>query len=740
MVNNERHGSPFTIRNLPFTILLLNIFVHVKLATMNLTPEQQQVVQHDHGPALVFAVAGAGKTTAMVHRIERLVREGIFAPQAILATSFGRKNQQDLQEALQEWSHTKDTRPCTLHALGRSIIVTAQEMGHLRHYNLRANGQQKGNGSVDQYVLNLTLSQAWRTNVSFKRELDGLDRQDFLSYVAACKGNLRYANLDDVRLPAKAQKLVGPAPKPSEVLAWYVDLYQLYEQVRQEAGLVTYPDMLLTGWELLVRYEEVRTAVQKRYTCAIVDEFQDVNLVQSELLDLITAPHRNYMVVGDDDQTIYEWRGASPRFILNFAQRYQAQTYLISHNFRCPAAPLVLANEVIKNNPERQAKALRLTRGFIGRTQVLAHRDLPTMATKIVEEISTAVDKQTHSLNDIAILFRLNAQTPYIEQELTQAGIPYVVSKPFYERSEIQTLITYARLAWLEKSHQEKKSLSATQIQQLLEAWPRIANRPARYISNETRQRVADIIRRHGHPLSQALTLAALAETRDGNIRRMEELASILLWLRQQMDSPADTALRLLEARLIYRQYLRENSGFPQTGEGKAASVSAFLDYARGQGNLLQFLIAVKKLGEQRIGRDAAHKEAVTLTTIHQAKGLEWPYVIIAQTNDGMMPFRPEPEGPVDNMAEERRLFYVALTRTRENLSLHRVLDLPPSPFLGESGWQQHITNLYKVARLLKKENREIGENGALSQEEAKQLREWLTAYDFEDYVTHWRV
>ncbi len=704
---------------------------------MNLTPEQQQVVQHNDGPALVFAVAGAGKTTAMVHRIERLVREGVFAPHQILATSFGRKNQQDLQEALQAWPHTKETRPCTLHALGRSIIVTAQEMGHLHRYNLRANGQQKGDGSLDQHVLNLTLSQAWRQSVPFKQELDGLDRQDFLSYVAACKGNLRYANLDDVRLPLEAQKLVGPAPEPSKALAWYVDLYRLYEEVRQEAGIVTYPDMLLMGWELLVTVEEVRTAVQKRYTCAIVDEFQDVNLVQAELLDLITAPHRNYMVVGDDDQTIYEWRGASPRFILNFAQRYQAQTYLISHNFRCPAAPLVLANEVIKNNSERQAKALRLTRGFIGRTQVLAHRDLPTMAEKIVQEITTAVGQQTRSLNDIAILFRLNAQTPYIEQELTQAGIPYVVSKPFYERPEIQTLITYARLAWIEKSYQEKKSLTPAQTRQLLEAWPRIANRPLRYISNETRQRVADTIRRHGHPLSKALTLAALAETRDGNIRRMEELASILLWLSQQMDNAADTALRLLEARLIYRQYLRENSGFPQTGEGKAASVSAFLDYARGQGTLMQFLVAVKKLGKQRIGRDAAHKEAVTLTTIHQAKGLEWPYVIIAQTNDGMMPFRAEPEGPVDNMAEERRLFYVALTRTRENLSLHRVLDLPPSPFLGESGWQQHITNLYKVARLLKKEN---GGNGALSREEAGQLREWLEAYDLGDYVAHWRV
>lgn len=695
---------------------------------MHLTPEQQAVVQHDFGPALVFAVAGAGKTTAMVHRIERLVREDVFAPQRILATSFGRKNQRDLEEALRHWPYTRPTRPCTLHALGRSVLVTAQKMGQLRRYNLRRNGQS----SLDQQVLNLTLSRAWRQNVSFKRELDGLDRQDFLSYVAACKGNLRYANMDEVRLPRAAQKLVGPAPEPSQALAWYVDLYQLFEEVRQGEGLVTYPDMLLMAWELLVTNEEVRTAVQGRYDCVLVDEFQDVNLVQSEMLDLITAPHRNYMVIGDDDQTIYEWRGASPRFILDFAQRYQAQTYLISHNFRCPAAPLVLANEVIKHNAERQNKSLRLTRGFVGRTQVLAHRDLPTMAEKIVGEISTAVVKNGHSLNDIAVLVRLNAQTPYIEQELTQAGLPYVVSKPFYERPEIQTLITYARLAWIEQAYRQKNSLTPGQTRQLLEGWPRIANRPTRYVSNETRQRVADIVRRQGYPLSKALMLATLAETRDGLVRRLEELASILLWLSEQMAQPAHTTLRLLEARLGYRTYLRENSGFPQTGEGKAASVSAFMDYARDHGSLLDFLVAVKKLGEQRIGRDEAHKEAVTLTTIHQAKGLEWPYVIIAQTNDGTMPFRAEPEGPVDNMAEERRLFYVALTRTRAYLSLHRVLDLPPSQFLRESGWQQHITNLYKVKRLLGRER------SALSSEEATQLDSWLTAYDLADCVAQW--
>ena len=404
-----------------------------------LTEQQQAVVNHNEGAALVFAVAGAGKTTAMVHRIERLVRDTVFRPGELLATSFGRANVRDLKEAMAQWPHCNGVDSRTLHSLGRDIIKQAQQMGYLRQLQLNGSGE---NGSLDQRLLSNTLAEARRQNVPYKRELDSLDRQDFLDYVGQCKGQLLYADLRKVELPEAAFDIAGQAVDPSEQLTWYLDLYRLYEAMRLRQGAVTFADMLMTGWEVLVSFPDVCERVQQRYRAVLVDEYQDINLAQSEMLHLIMQPHGNYMAIGDDDQTIYEWRGASPHFILDFPKRYAAETFLISDNFRCPATPLVLANRVIERNKERQPKRLSLTRGFYGETAVSINTDLNQMSAEIVNRIRK-LHKAKRPLNDMAVLVRINAQTPPIEQELIAHNIPYRVSQPFYERNEIKTLIQY---------------------------------------------------------------------------------------------------------------------------------------------------------------------------------------------------------------------------------------------------------------------------------------------------------
>jgi len=269
------------------------------------TSQQQAVIDHNTGPALVFAVAGAGKTTAMVHRIERLVREGVFPAERILATSFARANVRDLRAAMKQWPHCGRVHLRTLHALGYQILRQAQAQGHVR--GLRLGGEDDEEGSGGQAILGKTLTEARRRNVPFKKELDGLDWTDFLAYVGYCKGNLHYSHLERANLPAAAHKLATQAEPPTN-LSWYLDLYRLYEEVRQSQGTITFDDMLLTAWECLLRFPPLLADVRNLYQCVLVDEFQDINLVQSELLDLLT-PQRNYMAIGDDDQTIYEWRG-----------------------------------------------------------------------------------------------------------------------------------------------------------------------------------------------------------------------------------------------------------------------------------------------------------------------------------------------------------------------------------------------------------------------------------------------
>jgi DNA helicase II / ATP-dependent DNA helicase PcrA len=675
--------------------------------TIPLTEQQQAVVNHDVGPALVFAVAGAGKTTAMVHRIERLVRDGLFAPEQILATSFGRANVVDLREALSPWPHCRHVDGRTLHSLGRDIIKQAQQMGHLRHLHL--NQQQNGDGNIEQHILSLAMAEARRQNLPYKKELEGLDRQDFLDYVGACKGNLLYADFKRVDLPPAARNTAGQAPDPSEQLTWYLDLYRLFEQIRLQQGGITFSDMLMTGWEALVRLPDVLAQVQQRYQTVLVDEFQDINLVQSEMLHLIAEPHGNYMAIGDDDQTIYEWRGASPSFILDFPKRYEASTYLISDNFRCPAAPLVLANRVIEKNTQRQPKRLSLTRGFLGETAVHIDNNLTQMSRHIVQRISK-LHKGAMPLHGIAVLVRLNAQTPPIEQQLIEQNIPYRVSQPFYERNEIKTIIQYCRIAWLEKELREGKRpfVNPGTRDTFDEAWRSICNRPKRYINNDLRRRLFDAVVRQGLPISTVLHETAAQSTQSWLREPLTQLGDDITWLSNQLDKSAEKTLRLLDIRLDYQTFLRTSSGFQQTGEGRAISVATFIRYAKAHGSLLTFMTHLRDLARQKVGQATAEaRDAVTLSTIHQAKGLEWPVVFVAQCNENVMPFLSERVTDVAEqtavLAEERRLLYVALTRTREHLHIHTLKKEPISRFLTEAIYPTVLADVPQIQAILAK-------------------------------------
>ena len=669
--------------------------------SLTLTEQQQAVVDHPLGPALVFAVAGAGKTTAMVYRIERLVRDGIFAPERILATSFGAANVADLNRALRAWPHCRAVGVRTLHALGYDLVRRAMEqspsLGGMERGDLRLQAEV-----IDtDRVLNAMLAEARRQAAPFARELDGLDRRDFLDYVSGCKGTLAYADLAQAALPAPAMTLASQAVAPDGKLAWYLDGYRLFERVRLQHGWLTFDDMLLTGWSVLVTHPDLLAETQQRYACVLIDEFQDVNLAQSEMLDLITQAHRNYMAIGDDDQTIYEWRNARPQFILDFPRRYRAQTYFISDNFRCPAAPLMLANVLIAHNRQRQPKRLSLTRGFDGEATVVLLASVAEQARHIVERIAAQHQSGT-PLNDIAVLVRLNAQTPHLEQQLIARGLPYRVSQPFYARAEISTLINYGRLAWGERRLRAGQRFTQSQLTQFNAAWSDVCNRPKRYITRELREQIMRAVPARQQPLSVILRQAALHVERDRLADDLTGLAELIERLSPQLDQPAHAVLRELDTRLDYQAFLRDTSGFPQTGEGRALSVSAFIEYARERGSVLEFLQHIRHLANQKIGQAASDgPDAVTLSTIHQAKGLEWPIVFVPDCNQGTLPFTSERGS---NLEEERRLFYVAVTRTKRQLIICAIKSAPPSQFLQEADYIATLTAARTIAQLLTRE------------------------------------
>ncbi len=646
---------------------------------IHLTSEQQAIVRHDEGPALVFAVAGSGKTTAMVHRIERLVRERVFPASGILATSYNKAANLEIEARLQQWPHCAGVEVRTLHALGYRIIQEAQRQGRLHLAPTAASDPE----AAGRRQLAATLKAARERKAPFADVLGQLDQTDFLDYVGACKGNLQYADLEAARLPAAALKVASQA-RPPEGLPWYLDLYRLFEDERARAGVVTFDDMLLTGWEMLVRYPDLLAGLQRRYRSVLVDEFQDVNLAQAEMLDLLTAPHRNYMVIGDDDQTIYEWRGASPRFILGFEQRYAARTYFLTDNFRSQAVHVALANLVIRHNRQRRRKSLHLTRGFEGQVHVQVEKDAEAMGRQVVNDI-IAYHKAGMSLGDMAVLVRIYAQTAHIEQYLIEAQIPYEVvgSEPFYMRPEVSDMLHYGRLALLEKQLLAGKGLSPDQAADFRRGWERVYNRPVRYLSRELSEQVAERVVARREPLGRALAAASQGVTNPRFGERLLQLGDDFKWMAQRVSSrPAAEFLAGLDDRLGYSDYLRTSSGFMETGAGKAANIAAIISYARGKGSMADFLNHLAHIAAEHASRMGGARQAgLTIRTIFRAKGLEWPVVFVPGCNQGMLPFGQPP----DNLEEERRLLYVAITRPITHLHLLYNRQEPVSQFLNEA-------------------------------------------------------
>ena len=656
--------------------------LHCRIMTaLNLTPEQRAVVAHDLGPALVFAVAGAGKTTAMVHRIERLVREGIFRPERILATSFSKATVKDIEQALSPWVHCQNVKVNTLHALGLSILHQAKELQCIPPFTIAG---EKGMYS-EKGLLKQVLGLARRRQIDVP---SSFDEQDFLNYVGMCKGNFQFPSTEDLDLPEISHDLVQAAEAPEE-LPEYVQLYALYELTRKEAGIIGFDDMLLSAWEALIRYPELLELSQARFDCILVDEFQDVNAVQSEILDLMAQAHRNYMAIGDDDQTIYEWRGASTRFILNFPERYDAKTYVLSENFRSYASQLALANRVIVHNQQRRSKNLRLTRGFSGHSVVRKVEDEAAQAQQLVFDIMKAC-QSGYRFEQQAILLRLYAQSPFLEQGLIEAGIPYQIigSQPFYRRSEIRILLAYLDLARLEQQIQTGHPLTATQLNRFHGRWMALANRPIRYLRRQQMDWVYEHVRR-GESLLESLR--SLMEQSDSKFKAklLRKLIETLNWLiHTGLDLDAAACLKELEAQLEYCKYLRKSSGFPETGEGRAMTVEVILDYALGRGSTESFESHLEELQTQQRHDDAA----VIMTTIFRAKGLEWPVVHVPHCNQGYLPYRSG-----HSLEEKRRLFYVAITRPREQLFLYSLNNHPISRFLKEAAYEETLDTVQSV-------------------------------------------
>lgn len=693
----------------------------------DLTDEQLKIVQHHEGPALVFAVAGAGKTTSMVFRIRYLVERHNVDPGKILATSFSKATVEDLKEGVHDLG-VGGVECRTLHSLGRQFIQMAEERNRWP--------KRLDTGGPDPSEAGRYLASRAIKRLAEKRSIDDhdleIEREDLEDQIASWKAQLCYADLEEADLPDRALEHATQAKHDNED---FVTLYQYYEKERAREGWITFDDMLLEGWEALMRFDDVRTRAQGLYDQVLVDEFQDISRVQYLMLDVLTEPHRNYMAIGDDDQCIYEWRGADPSFILDFQDEYEAEEYLIKDNFRSRVQQTALANSVIEKNENRRDKRIHLTQGFDGRTNLVGAEGTSAEAEYVVDTIQTRL-QNGWDLQDMVILVRQYAQTAFIEQNLISNDLPYriVGNVPFYRRREVKSLLRYLFWATLERTVREEGWFEEEkQARRYIDRFRKVIREPNRYVSKDVTEEVCKESLRRKTSITELMALH-LADMHERTAERVENFLDTIDDLIDRLDEPADETIKWLIDDIEYEEHIRERSAFEELADQRVKTARSLIKFAEGHQSAQSLLNHVKKISFDRPERGPEEEKAIEICSIHRAKGREWPIVFIPGCNDGTIPAGrtsssagelgslddlfseiddllsesdhedgekskedKKDDVSAEDIEEERRLFYVAITRAKKELNISYDQTDTISPFLKETDAEEVLSTCEKM-------------------------------------------
>jgi DNA helicase-2/ATP-dependent DNA helicase PcrA len=602
-----------------------------------LNPAQRTAVSADDGPLLIFAGAGSGKTRVLTHRIAWLIQQGRAQPGEILAVTFTNKAAREMRSRVEQllslaagyiWMGT-------FHAIAARI--------------LRRDGSAAG---IDRrFVI-----------------YDEADR------LAAVKRAMSEMRIDEKRHPPGSivefisrakDELLSPTDRAQSAGTHFEELaaqvYARYQVFIEANHALDFDDLLLRTVKLFEEHPKVLERYQTRFKYVMVDEYQDTNRAQYLMVRHLAARHRNLCVVGDDDQSIYGWRGADVRNILSFERDYpEAQIVKLEQNYRSSQTILDAAYHVIKENPNRAPKRLWTQRRGGVKIVVAQAYDEQEEALAVAHEVLRLVAQGDYRLNDLAVLYRTNAQSRALEEVLLRRGVPYrLIGGPrFYERREVKDILAYLRLV--------------ANPQDTL-AFSRVINVPRRKLGEKALAQLGYWADAHGISPWDALArleemtdlapaaAAALAAFRDlvmeagqaGGERRLVELIDLLLirtgYERHIKDGRADADERwgnVLELRGLASEY----DGLP-AGEG----LQAFLED-------VALMSDVDSLDERGQG--------MTLITLHMVKGLEFPVVFMLGMEEGLFPHSRSLDSPGE-LEEERRLAYVGMTRAKDRLYLY---------------------------------------------------------------------
>ena len=630
------------------------------LALDTLNPQQRDAVLHTEGPLLVIAGAGSGKTRVLTHRVARLIGEGLSEPSQILAITFTNRAASEMKERVQQlvggriavrmWVMTFHS------ACGRILRRDAELIGYRPSFTIYDQADQI------RLVKNCIEDQGKDPKRYVPRGVHGA--------ISAAKDRLLTPDLYEQQIGSFFETTVA-------------EVYREYQQRLQAANAMDFDDLIMKTVLLLEQVPEARRHWQTAFRYVMVDEYQDTNHAQFRLVAILAEKHTNLAVVGDQDQSIYAFRGADIRNISEFEQDFPtARVIALEQNYRSTQTILDAANAVISHNRDRKPKRLWSELGSGEPVRVAEAEDEHAEARFVAGRIQAALDEGS-SPADIAVFYRMNAQSRVLEDLLVRQGVDYrVVGGPkFYERAEIKDAVAYLQLL---DNPSDEVSLR------------RIVNQPRRGIGGTTLDRLTMWAQAIGITMWEAVERveeAGLGSAATGNVGRFREL---ILGLRERaVETPVADLLELVLERSGYREMLEAERTIEAQGrmENLQELVGVAHEYAaRGEaeaGGLSEFLQEISLYTDQDAMDD--ERGRVTLMTLHNAKGLEFPIVFMIGLEEGLFPHQRSLDE--HNEEEERRLCYVGMTRAREQLTLtySRARTIfgargynPPSRFLDE--------------------------------------------------------
>lgn len=608
---------------------------------MRLNSSQQQAVEYVSGPCLVLAGAGSGKTRVIINKIAYLIRVKEYLPRHIVAVTFTNKAAREMKERIAHSITKQEARGLkisTFHTLGLDIVRK-----EYKHLGIKSNFSLFDDH--DQTALLKELTQQW---------LEG--DKDLINQLRAMISNWKNDIVDSTIAMARAQT-------NKEKLFAYC--YQLYEKQLKACSILDFDDLILLPTLLLKNNEEVREKWQNRIRYMLVDEYQDTNTSQYEFIKLLVGDRAKFTVVGDDDQSIYSWRGARPQNLVLLNKDFpNLEVIKLEQNYRSSGRILKVANILIENNPHIFEKKLFSELGYGETLRIISADNEDSEAEKVVNDLIGHHFANNSQYGQYAILYRGNHQSRLIEKMLTQYRIPYRISggTSFFARIEIKDLMAYLRL--LTNPDDDN-------------AFIRIINTPKREIGPVTIQKLGEWANHRGVSLYQASHDMGLTELLSS--KRIETLHTFIHWfdslIEKSHTEPMDAIHELVHG-IHYESWIYETSASPTAGQMRMRNVEQLISWLNEmlQGDDIDESMTLEQAVARFTLRDMLERneseedlDQVQLMTLHASKGLEFPYVYLIGMSEGLLPHQTSIDE--DNIEEERRLAYVGITRAQRELT-----------------------------------------------------------------------